>query len=138
MSVLDLAVCMSVLYFCCLYVCPVLLLSVCLSLYCVCISVLYFASVYVFAVSLCGVLTTILSPGKCAVSHLLSLSDNVLTLLPFIEPRQQRDHDTKLTKSSVSSRYAAVLLLTLLKSEYSGTPPPDVRAPLYKGHFAES
>lgn len=55
--------------------------------------------------------------GKCAVSYILSLSDNILTLLPFIEPRQQRDHDNKLTKSSVSSRYAAVILLQLLKSE---------------------
>jgi hypothetical protein len=48
---------------------------------------------------------------------MLSLSDNVLALLPFIEPRHQRDHDTKLTKSSVSSRYAAVLLLTLMRSK---------------------
>ena len=60
---------------------------------------------------------SVLTAGKCAVSHILSLSDNVLSLLPFIEPRQHRDHDTKLTKSSVSSRYAAVLLLTLMKSK---------------------
>ena len=55
--------------------------------------------------------------GKYAVPYILSLSDNVLTLLPFIEPRHQRDHDTKLTKSSVSSRYVAVLLLALMKSK---------------------
>ena len=55
--------------------------------------------------------------GKYAVSHILSLSENVLALLPFIEPRHHRDHDNKLTRSSVSSRYAAVLLLTLMKSK---------------------
>jgi len=55
--------------------------------------------------------------GKCAVSYILSLYDNILTLVPFIEPRRQKDHDTKLTKSSVSSRYVAILILQLLKSE---------------------
>ena len=49
---------------------------------------------------------------------MLSLSDNVTSLLPFVEPRNQREHDNKLAKSSVSSRYAAVLLLQLLQSEW--------------------
>jgi hypothetical protein len=52
------------------------------------------------------------------VSYMLSLSDNVTSLLPFVEPRSQREHDNKLAKSSVSSRYAAVLLLQLLQSEW--------------------
>ena len=58
-----------------------------------------------------------LRSGRCAVSYMLSLSDNVTSLLPFIEPRGSREHDNKLAKSSVSSRYAAVLLLQLLQSE---------------------
>ena len=58
-----------------------------------------------------------LHSGRCAVSYMLSLSDNVTSLLPFIEPRGSREHDNKLAKSSVSSRYAAVLLLQLLQSE---------------------
>jgi hypothetical protein len=49
---------------------------------------------------------------------MLSLSDNVTSLIPFVEPRSQREHDNKLAKSSVSSRYAAVLLLQLLQSEW--------------------
>ena len=60
-----------------------------------------------------------LVPGRCAVSYMLSLSDNVTSLLPFVEPRSQREHDNKLAKSSVSSRYAAVLLLQLLQSEWT-------------------
>lgn len=55
--------------------------------------------------------------GKYAVSHILSKSDNVTAILPFVEPRKQREHDEKLSKSSVSSRYAAVLLLQILQSE---------------------
>ena len=59
------------------------------------------------------------TPGRCAVSYMLSLSDSVTSLLPFVEPRNQREHDNlKLAKSSVSSWYAAVLLLQLLQSEW--------------------
>ena len=60
------------------------------------------------------------TPGRCAVSYMLSLSDNVTSLLPFVEPRSNREHNNKLAKSSVSSRYAAVLLLQLLQSESVG------------------
>ena len=51
------------------------------------------------------------------MSHILSKSDNITAILPFVEPRKQRDHDDKLSKSSVSSRYGAVLLLQLFQSE---------------------
>ena len=40
-------------------------------------------------------------------------------LLPFVEPWSQREHDHKLKRSSVSSRYAAVLILQLLQSEWT-------------------
>ena len=58
------------------------------------------------------------APGRCAVSYMLSLSDNVTSLLPFVEPRNQREHDNKLAKSNMSSRYTAILLLQLLQCEW--------------------
>ena len=57
------------------------------------------------------------SLGKHAVAHVLAMGDSVTALLPFVEPWSQREHDHKLKKSSVSSRYAAVLILQLLQSE---------------------
>ena len=57
--------------------------------------------------------------GKHAVAHVLAMGDSVTALLPFVEPWSQREHDHKLKKSSVSSRYAAVLILQLLQSESS-------------------
>ena len=40
-------------------------------------------------------------------------------LLPFMEPWSQQEHDHKLKRSSVSSRYAAVLILQMLQSEWT-------------------
>ena len=51
------------------------------------------------------------------MARLLSLEEGVAALLPFMEPHGNKEHDNKLAKSSVSSRYAAVLLLQLLQSQ---------------------
>ena len=72
---------------------------------------------------------------------MMSLKDNISALFPFIESRGnqntsgkialisarqlvyvvmatgQKEHDSKLTRSSVSSRYAAVIFLQLLQSK---------------------
>ncbi|XP_064393290.1 protein virilizer homolog isoform X2 [Halichondria panicea] len=58
--------------------------------------------------------------GKHAVAGVLALGDSVTALLPFVEPWSQREHDHKLKRSSVSSRYAAVLILQLLQSQVRG------------------
>ena len=65
----------------------------------------------------CNKISAIFPVGKHSVAGVLSLGDGVTALLPFLEPHYQRDHDNKLKKSSVSSRYAAVLILQLLQSE---------------------
>ena len=84
--------------------------------------ILVLVKVHVFAKSpqIYHVHLSLRIPGRCAVSYMLSLSDNVTSLLPFVEPKNNREHDNKLAKSSVSSRYAAVLLLQLLQSESVG------------------
>ena len=75
--------------------------------------------------------------GKCAMAHVLSLDNNITVLLPFMEPKGisslyicfhlslslsllssgHKEHDNKLSKSSISSRYAAVLILQVLQSK---------------------
>ena len=80
--------------------------------------------------------------GKCAMAHVLSLDNNITVLLPFMEPKGisplyicshllslslslslfilssgHKEHDSKLSKSSISSRYAAVLILQVLQSK---------------------
>ncbi|CAI8032881.1 Protein virilizer homolog [Geodia barretti] len=61
--------------------------------------------------------TMTLTPiGKSALTYMMSLKDNISALFPFIESRGQKEHDSKLTRSSVSSRYAAVIFLQLLQS----------------------
>lgn len=59
---------------------------------------------------------TLVPIGNFAVSHVLSLDNNLTILLPFMEPRGYKEHDNKLSRSSISSRYAAVLILQLLRS----------------------
>eukprot|EP00731_Ephydatia_muelleri_P026955 Em0018g1055a len=58
--------------------------------------------------------------GKSTLTFVLSLKDNMAALLPFVEPRGHKDHDSKLMKSSISSRYAAVMILQLLQSPVRG------------------
>jgi hypothetical protein len=59
---------------------------------------------------------TLIPIGKCAVSHVLTLDNNITVLLPFMEPRGSKDHDIKLSRSSISSRYAAALIIKILQS----------------------
>ena len=73
------------------------------------------------------------------MAHVLSLDNNITVLLPFMEPKGisplyicshlslslslsllssgHKEHDSKLSKSSISSRYAAVLILQVLQSK---------------------
>jgi hypothetical protein len=57
--------------------------------------------------------------GKEAVVSVLSWADNIKCLLPFVEQHENSEHNDKL-KKSVSSRYAAVLILLTIQGNGDG------------------
>ncbi|XP_062500608.1 protein virilizer homolog isoform X2 [Corticium candelabrum] len=57
--------------------------------------------------------------GKEAVVSVLSWVDNIKCLLPFVEQQGNSEHDDKV-KKSVSSRYAAVLILLTVQGNGDG------------------